>query len=165
MLVKRDEQDKEFKEWSEKQEQERQEKEDANEEFVPDEREWTDIASPAYLSKKQQYVVCLNTMGQDREFTDVELKFALRTVRTYRDRWEQLEKELLSEDINRRLDCAKEDKDYKEHHEQTDLNEIEKDVEDGLAPKEGEEAFTEEEKETQRKRNRFQVWSKMFHCP
>jgi hypothetical protein len=34
-------------------------------------------------------------MGQDREFTEEEKKFALRTVRDFRDRWEQVEKDNL----------------------------------------------------------------------
>jgi len=34
-------------------------------------------------------------MGQDREFTEDEKKLALRTVRDYRDKWEQVEHENL----------------------------------------------------------------------
>jgi hypothetical protein len=38
-------------------------------------------------------------MGQDREFTDEEKKLALRTIRAYRDRWEEVEKNNLQLDI------------------------------------------------------------------
>jgi len=34
-------------------------------------------------------------MGQDREYSEDEIKMALRTCRDYRDRWEQVEKENL----------------------------------------------------------------------
>jgi len=47
--------------------------------------------------------VCLNTLGQDREFTEDEVKFALRKVQSYRDVWETIEKNNLSEDIKRRV--------------------------------------------------------------
>lgn len=42
-------------------------------------------------------------MGQDREYTDDEIKFTLRTIRDYRDRWEQVEKENLEQDILLRI--------------------------------------------------------------
>ena len=47
--------------------------------------------------------MCLNTLGQDREFTDDEKKTALRTIRDYRDRWEEVEKENLLQDIKKRV--------------------------------------------------------------
>lgn len=56
-------------------------------------------------------------MGQDREFTEDEKKFALRTVRDYRDRWEQVERENLQSDIERRVKRIKYDRDYKEHYD------------------------------------------------
>lgn len=59
----------------------------------------------------------MNTMGQDREFTEDEKKFALRTVRDYRDRWEQVERENLQSDIERRVKRIKYDRDYKEHYD------------------------------------------------
>ena len=62
----------------------------------------------------------MNTMGQDREFTEEEKLFALRTVRDYRDRWEQVERDNLQADIIRRVKNIQFDRDYKEHHEQLD---------------------------------------------
>lgn len=59
----------------------------------------------------------MNTMGQDREFTEDEKKFALRTVRDYRDRWEQVERENLQSDIERRVKRIRYDRDYKEHYD------------------------------------------------
>jgi hypothetical protein len=48
--------------------------------------------------------VCLNTLGQDREFTDEEKKFALRTVRDYIGAWERVEKQNLEQDILCRIE-------------------------------------------------------------
>ena len=33
----------------------------------------------------------MNTLGQDREFTKEEVKFALDTVTLYKDQWEKIE--------------------------------------------------------------------------
>lgn len=59
-------------------------------------------------------------MGQDREFTDDEIKFALRTVRQYRDKWEEIEKKNLESDILKRLKSIAFDKEYKENFEALD---------------------------------------------
>jgi len=39
--------------------------------------------------------VCLNTMGQDREFTSDEIKFALETCQFYKTVWEEVERKNL----------------------------------------------------------------------
>ena len=38
-------------------------------EFVPETREWEEINLDPFQSVEEKYVVCLDTMGQDREFT------------------------------------------------------------------------------------------------
>jgi hypothetical protein len=48
-------------------------------------RQWKEIKPKPFRTQKVSFVVCLNTMGQDREFTPEEVKFALRTVRDYAD--------------------------------------------------------------------------------
>jgi hypothetical protein len=68
----------------------------------------------------------LNTLGQDREFTDEEKKIALRTIRDYRDRWEQVEQENLLQDIKKRVKDIGFDKNYREHHESIDAQALEK---------------------------------------
>ena len=51
---------------------------DANDEvYEAEDREWPEIEHKAFNTQKIQYVVCLNTMGQDRKFTEDEKKFAL----------------------------------------------------------------------------------------
>lgn len=73
------------------------------------------IEAASYKKQKIQFVVCLNTCGQDRTFSEDEKKFALRTVQFYRDRWEKLEEENLYSDINGKLTASEEDRIYKEH--------------------------------------------------
>ena len=60
------------------------------------EKQWPELKPNPYKSHKVSYVVSLNTLGQDREFKEEEIKLALRTVRDYRDRWEQVEKDNLA---------------------------------------------------------------------
>ena len=57
-------------EWEEQQNELRKEKEDAGEEFIEEPREWEEIKENAYKTQSVQYVICLNTMGQDRQYTD-----------------------------------------------------------------------------------------------
>jgi hypothetical protein len=69
--------------------EERELKEDYGAEDVKiEERQWDEIKPRPFDTVKVSYVVCLNTMGQDRPYTEEEFKFALRTVRDYRDKWE-----------------------------------------------------------------------------
>lgn len=46
-------------------------------------RKWEEIKAKPFKTRKVQFVVCLNTLGQDREFTPDEIKFAQRTVRDF----------------------------------------------------------------------------------
>jgi len=85
-------------------------------------------------------------MGQDREFTEDEKLMALRTVRDFKDRWEQVEKDNLSQDILRRIKNINFDKDYKEHYEAVDQQALERLVDEELVPKEGEDAPDEDTK-------------------
>ena len=87
---------------------------------------------------------------------------ALRTVRDYRDRWEQVERENLQSDIVRRVRRIQFDKDYREHYEQTDAHALEKRVEEKLVPKEGEEVLDDDAKALLAKKHRFKLQTKGF---
>lgn len=128
----------------EKLEEERAEKDREGEDFKYEERYWEVIVPRPFETNKQSFVVCLNTMGQDREFSEEELKFALRTVRNYRDRWEQLERLNLEHDIIKRIDNMQKDKFYKEHQEMLDMQELERELEEAFIPREGEEPMDED---------------------
>ena len=51
-------------------------------------------------------MVCLDTMGQDREFTDQEKRFALETVQRYIEIWEKSEQDNLTADRDRRIELV-----------------------------------------------------------
>lgn len=78
-------------EWEEEQNRLREEKEKAGEPFVPEEKEWEPIEEKPFVSKKKSFVVCLDTLGQDREFTEEQRRFVLNTVKRFRELWEQTE--------------------------------------------------------------------------
>lgn len=52
----------------------------AGENYEIEERDWPTYNYAKFKTRKEQFVVCLNTMGQDRDFTDDEKKFALKSV-------------------------------------------------------------------------------------
>lgn len=134
---RKEEQDKLMKEYEEELAQKRAELEEGQElEVEP--KEWDNIQIKPFETQLVSYVAGLNVMGQDRGYTDEEMKFALRQVREYRERWIELEKLNLQQDIDFRLEQIAHDKEYKEHFESIDAQEIEKEIEEALAPKEGE---------------------------
>jgi len=64
-------------------------------------------------------------MGQDRQFSESERLFALRTIQKYRDRWEQSERDNLRADIDSKINKSEQTKYYKENHEALDQQELE----------------------------------------
>lgn len=57
-------------EWEEEKQHEREEKERAGEAYEPEPREWEEIAEKPFDTFEEKYVVCLDTLGQDRELSD-----------------------------------------------------------------------------------------------
>ncbi len=106
--------------------------ESANQMRSIEDRHWEDIVPKPFASEKVSYVVGLNTLGQDREFTQENMQFALKMVQMYKERWEEKEKMNLESDIMMRLDNANKDKKYKEVFENLDNIELEKQIEEEL---------------------------------
>lgn len=104
-------------------------------------------------------------MGQDRKFSDEEKLFALRTVQRYRDRWEQAERENLKADIARRAAQIEDDRQYKESFLGLDETELEKVGDEACVPKEGQEAMTDDQKNTLSKKAKFEALTKTFYDP
>ena len=53
-----------------------------------EEKEWPEPKPyPDFETKKVTFVVCLNTLGQDRCFAQDEVEIALKAVKHYRDSW------------------------------------------------------------------------------
>ena len=109
-------------------------------------KKWDDIKAKPFKTQTVQFVVCLNTLGQDREFTQDEIKLAQRTVRDFASQWEQIEKRNLEADVQMRIASIQADQEYKQQREAADNTELEKKLEESIVPKEGEEAMDEETK-------------------
>lgn len=56
-------------------------------------------------------------MGQDRKFTDKEIKYVLNCVNDYKKAWEAREVKNLEQDVIAKIDSIEYDKLYKEHFE------------------------------------------------
>ena len=52
---------------------------------------------------KEEFIICLDTLGQDRRFTDEEKRFALETIQAYKEVWEEREIAILTADRDRKL--------------------------------------------------------------
>ena len=89
-------------------------------------------------------MVCLNTLGQDREFTEEQVQHALNTVRMYRDEWEKIENQNLKLDIEKKLEFQEYEKQYKEALEAQDLAQLDKLAEEATAPGDGQDPLTDD---------------------
>lgn len=162
------EQEREKKEYEEQQNEARQEREEAGEAFVAEPREWPEIAHAPFKTKTVTYVVCLNTMGQDRRFSEEQRLTALRCVQEYRDRWEALEKENLESDVRAKLERAEYHHTYKELHEALDASELEKQVEEAILSaqsEEGGEPLSEQERTLISLKEKFRALTQTFYSP
>lgn len=119
-------------------------------------------------------MVCLNTLGQDREFTADQKVTALRTVQEFRDRWEALERENLANDVVARQDRLDSAINYRESNEAQDRGEMDRIVRDAIENvKEQEEpnrvALTPHEEGemqmTTKLKAEFQTLTRCFHAP
>jgi hypothetical protein len=108
--------------------------------------------------------VCVNTLGQDRDLTEDERLYALRTVQKYRDQWEKTEQRNLADDIAKKVTQIEHDKHYKEGHEQLDVAEMDIKAEAANQPKEGE-VHNEDIRLFGLKKARFDVLTKCFCDP
>jgi len=60
-----------------------------------------------FTSTEEKFVVCLDTLGQDRQFSDAERRFVLTTIQTYKKIWEAEQKGNLTRDRDERLTLSK----------------------------------------------------------
>ena len=163
----REEQDKERAEWEEEQAKIREEKEKAGEPYEPEPKEWQKLEEKPFLTKKKRYVVCLDTLGQDREFTDDQRRFVLRTIQEFRAIWEAKERENLHADIERRLVQLEREHMFIEQGENVKLQEDEEHfVEEELNKRENRDDIPpfadEDQKELFIKGLRIQFLAKLF---
>eukprot|EP00828_Plagiopyla_frontata_P005449 TRINITY_DN1218_c0_g1_i2.p2 TRINITY_DN1218_c0_g1~~TRINITY_DN1218_c0_g1_i2.p2 ORF type:complete len:401 (+),score=80.10 TRINITY_DN1218_c0_g1_i2:692-1894(+) len=60
---------------------------------------WLDQEEPEYPSVKMDYVVCLDTLGQDREISEEDQHYFESIVHTMGEKWEECERQLLHRDV------------------------------------------------------------------
>ena len=70
----------------------------AGTEFVPEEKEWPEVELPPIVTELRKFVVCIDLLGQDSEFSDDQKNKILETVFKFKDHWEKFEKRCLEED-------------------------------------------------------------------
>lgn len=74
------------------------EKANQGEIYEPVPKEWEEVPEPVVITELKKFVVCLDTMGQDREFTADQKVFALKSVLRFKKHWENFELKKLMED-------------------------------------------------------------------
>jgi len=99
----RDEQAKEREIFENEQQQRKESAQAAGEPFEEEEREWPEIPLQPPITSEVKFVVCLDTLGQDRGFTDDERRFVLRTVQYFKGAWENSEMRALHSDCDRKI--------------------------------------------------------------
>jgi len=71
-------------------------------------------------------------MGQDRRFTPDEVKFALSTVKHFKETWEEIERKNLDIDVKWKLNSEEFDDNYKDYWRVQDTEEVNKVVEEAI---------------------------------
>jgi beta-glucosidase-like glycosyl hydrolase len=117
-----------------------------------EEKVWEELKANPFKTQTVSFVVCMNTMGMDKEFTEEERKIALRTVRTFKDQWEEIERVNMKNDVDLRIHNSTQDKAYKVANEELDHIAMEKKVDESVAIKEGDEPLDEDAKLLLRKK-------------
>ncbi len=133
---RREEQAKLKEEWEEEKARERDEKEKEGVPYEPEEKEFEQIEEKEFDIAEESFVVCLDTLGQDKELTDDDKRFVLRTVKAYKEQWEDIERCNLEKDREKRLKTIGEDKDFNENEQPRLLDDEERFVEDQMATRE-----------------------------
>ena len=86
----------------------------ANNPIVPQEVEEEKVDLVDFQKLPKKYILCMDTLGQDRVFSKEEEAFAFDVAKTLRNSWEELEKSLLIKDRDIRIEMIKNEKLYLE---------------------------------------------------
>ncbi len=113
VLKKRAEQEKANQLKQEEMQKEKEDKEAAGEEYKETPLVWEEFEEPAYECRDESYYLCLDTLGQDREFSEAEKSLCLDLIRHYAHCWIQAERHTLTTDKELRFTCKKRDEEFK----------------------------------------------------
>ena len=151
---RREEQEAERKEWEE-QNAENEDGNDDKEGEGEEEKKWEEIVEKDFVASEQKYVVCLDTTGQDRPFTEEQVSFAVQIVKEYGQNWHQTEKLNLGKDITDKVETGKKDREYNENEGPNLLNDEDKYIDDLLASREDLETDEQRDREAKYYRLKF----------
>jgi hypothetical protein len=126
-------QEKVKQEHEEKVQKEREEKEAAGEVYKEEPFELKNIEEPPYPTQEREYVLCLDTIGQDRAFSEAERNFALDIAKHVVVSWEEIERNALTKDKMLRVGIKARDEDFKDKEFAEITQEIEKAAEEAAA--------------------------------
>ena len=112
VVKQREAQDKERQDYEDEQAQAKEEKLKAGEPWDPEVRVWDEISTAPLITEEQKFVVCIDTLGQDRELTDDQKRFALNTASRFREAWEKFENDKLVADRDMRIASNRADKEW-----------------------------------------------------
>lgn len=130
-MEQRAKQEKEQQE-KEQQEEKEKEKEPNDEEAKKQVSELPKIEEPPYETFEREYVLCLDTLGQDRAFSEEEKNFAIEIANHVIMCWEESEKQALTADKNLRITFKTRDEETKKDIEALN-EELEKAASDALS--------------------------------
>ena len=148
----KEKQTKEKEEYEEEKLREQEEKEKEGVPYEPEEKEWDKIEEKEFECVEESFVVCLDTMGQDSGIDDEQKRFVLSTVRRFKELWEETERTNLTQDREKRLKTMVDDKDFAENETGKLQDEEDKNVEEVLNAREGDDFVDEEAKELEMKK-------------
>lgn len=131
------EQEKKKQERKEELEREKEEKEatgEVNKEAEPEpEPKWEDFKEDKYQTKEINYFICMDTLGQDREFTEKEQEFAKEIAKDLISYWDETDRKILTHDKEMRARNKKKIEELGEKEKADMIEELEKAVETELA--------------------------------
>lgn len=161
MTARKAELQKEIDQHEEEQAQREDAAKQAGEPFEKEEREWPVIEYADFISNEQKFVVCLDTMGQDRPLTDEQKRFVLTVVQKFRENWERAEKASLIADREAKIAALSKEPAIEAEATQSVLEQIERTVEELLA-NEAKEYEDDEQKEIEVGQLRLTATAKVF---
>lgn len=130
------EQDKQREEYEEEQAQVREEKQRNGEPYEGDDKQWPELKAAPYQTTEKKFIICIDTLGQDRGLTEKEKAFSLETAIQFQEAWEKFEQEKLTKDRDSRMTIAATDAAWKEENADKFKEDEEKHIEEKMAAEE-----------------------------
>lgn len=130
---RKEKQEREMQDYEDATQKEKRDKEAAGEEYHEPHKEWPKVVEPPYLTKERDYVLCVDTLGQDRIFTEEERKFVIDIAQHIVNCWQECENVALTKDKQLRLAIKLRDEEFKNEEFGRINDEIEKAGEDALS--------------------------------